>query len=392
MNDSPSTILSINSGSSSLKLSLFDSSCNRIFDAHLKEKKQLHIASISESKTLEWTQTMDKGECLPSIFHQLTTHFGFNPLTVKAIGHRFVHGGNRFNATTLLNRENIQSLEQLSALAPLHNDACLAGIKSCVKLFSPSVPQCAVFDTTFHASMPETAAGYALPKTLVAKYGIKRFGFHGISHESLWEIYQEKVGGKGKIITLHLGNGCSMSAIKDGRSLDTSMGFTPAEGLIMGTRAGDIDAALMEFLCLRERKSPSQIMELLNFHSGLLGISGISSNMQELLTTPEGTLAVEMFCYRILKYLGSYLAVLGGADAIVFSGGIGENSPEIREKIAASLEWQHVLIDFNANRRVIQIKPGDCQKISSGKSYIPLYVIGSDENRLIANKTASMLK
>ena len=397
-------ILTINCGSSSIKVSLFDNNngiYNRLLDTHLKgvnsEQVKLEVISSRGKETTVITKNVGIADGLKLIFDVITRKFGFTFSSLQGIGHRFVHGGSRYISTTRIDPTVITEFEKLSYLAPLHNDACLLGIKECLAL-GGSIPQVAVFDTAFHHSLPAVAANYAIASDIALKHQIKRYGFHGIANAFLWSTYAENIRRdtqNAKIITLHLGNGCSMTAIQDGLSVDTSMGFSPAEGLIMATRAGDIDAAVVEFLCLHDKKEPSEIMEQLNFQSGLLGISGTSSDMETLLALSDenekARLAVDMFCYRIVKYLGAYIAILGGADAIIFSGGIGENSPTIRNLIIGKMAWYGLKIDGEANQRAIGLPPGAVKKISPSTSNMACYVIASDENIFIAKEVHRIL-
>lgn len=397
-------ILTLNCGSSSIRVSLFDNDNGtyiRLLDAHLKginsEQFKLDLISSEGKESTAITKSIGISDGLKVIFDDITRKFDFTFSSLQGIGHRFVHGGGRYLSTTRIDPTVVTDLEKLSYLAPLHNDACLLGIKECLAL-GGSIPQVAVFDTAFHHSLPAVAANYAIPNDLALKYQIKRYGFHGIANAFLWSTYVENIrkdACKAKIITLHLGNGCSMTAIQDGLSVDTSMGFTPAEGLIMATRAGDIDAAIVEFLCLHDKKKPSEVMEQLNSQSGLLGISGASSDMETLLAlsleNEKARLAVDMFCYRIVKYLGAYIAILGGADALIFSGGIGENSPTIRDQIITKMEWFGLKIDREVNQQTIGLPVGAMQKISSPASKIPCYLIASDENIFIAKEVYQIL-
>lgn len=333
------------------------------------------------------------------IFDVIIRKFDFAFSSLLGIGHRFVHGGNRYLSSIRIDQTVITELEALSSLAPLHNDACLLGIKECFNL-AKFTPQIAVFDTAFHNSLPAVASNYAIAmdSDSASQHQIKRYGFHGISNAFLWNTYENHVGQdaqNSKIITFHLGNGCSITAIQGGLSVDTSMGFTPAEGLVMATRAGDIDAAVVDFLCLHDKKSPSEIMEQLNFQSGLLGISGVSSDMKTLLAlsidNERARLAVDMFCYRALKYLGAYMTILSGADAIIFSGGIGENSPMIRDLIMRKMEWYGSQMDSEANQQAVGLPPGAVQRISTSSSTVAIYVIASDENLFIAKEVQRIL-
>lgn len=397
-------ILAINCGSYSIKVSLFEHDkevFHRLFDAHLKgintDKSVLEIASSNGKEIIPSPIPLNVNEGLKFIFPAITNKFNFSFTSLIGIGHRFVHGGNQYCSTVCINSKIIAELEKLSELAPLHNEACLAGIKECFNL-EKSIPQIAIFDTAFHHSLPAVAANYAIPADICEKYQIKRYGFHGISHAFLWNTYKEHIGENfphSKIITLHLGNGCSITAISGGISIDTSMGFTPAEGLIMATRAGDIDASIIEFICQHEKKTPSEVMEILNFDSGLVGISGISSNLETLFDlyhkNEKAKLAVDMFCYRIVKYLGAYIAVLGGAEAIIFSGGIGENSSAIREQIINKMDWYGVKLDKKANQQAVRLYTGNIQKISTSDSVVSIYVIATDENFFIAQEAQRII-
>lgn len=397
-------LLAVNCGSSSIKLSLFEYNNEvyyRLLDANLKgintDKNLLEISSSDGKEIFPSYTSLNVREGLKFIFRIIKHKCNFSFTSLMGIGHRFVHGGNQFCSSTLIDSKIILELEKLSELAPLHNKACLSGIKECFDLFE-SVPQVAIFDTAFYQSLPAVATQYAIPGEMCLKHQIKRYGFHGISHEFLWNTYKENIGENfpnSKIITLHLGNGCSITAVAGGMPIDTSMGFTPAEGLIMATRAGDIDAAMIEFICRHDNKTPSQVMELLNFHSGLLGISGISSNIEILIDlyhkNEKAKLAVDMFCYRIVKYLGAYIAVLGGAEAFIFSGGIGENSSIIREQIISKMNWYDVKLNEKANQQAVGLNPGSMQKISKSNSAASLYVIASDENFFISKEVQRIM-
>lgn len=316
---------------------------------------------------------------------------------INAIGHRVVHGGERFTQSTLINNEVIKEIEDCIELAPLHNPANLKGISAAREIFGKQIPQVAVFDTAFHQTLPEHAFLYAVPYQFYRRHKIRRYGFHGTSHRyvayryrRLLEIPREQAN----VITLHLGNGCSIAAIKNGDSIDTSMGLTPLEGLVMGTRSGDIDPAIVEFICEKEGLTVHEVDSLLNKQSGLLGISGLTNDMRELLAEARenkdrrALLAIEIFCYRIRKYIGSYLAAMNGADAIIFTGGIGENSAEIRALICNELSWLGVELDsrLNENQSVEREK-----LISSENSRIKVFVIPTNEELLIARDTARLI-
>jgi acetate kinase len=313
---------------------------------------------------------------------------------LDAAGHRVVHGGERFTAPVRIDDEVISVLEGLNELAPLHNPACLSGIRAARNLLGSSTPMVAVFDTSFHHTLPDYAFTYAIPYDLSQRYGIRRYGFHGLAHRYSVLRYAAKTrtpSSQLNLVTLHLGNGCSISAIRGGISVDTSMGFTPLEGLMMGTRSGDLDPAIVAFLTNKEKISPDRIESLLNKQSGLLGVSGRSPDMRELTeggVDRRAALAVEMFCYRARKYLGAYLAAIGGAKAVVFSGGISENSPQVRAKICAGMEWCGLSLDTDRNFKVV----GSEDRISSFGSKLDVYVVPTDEEVLIARDTIAILQ
>ncbi|HEX6726971.1 MAG TPA: acetate/propionate family kinase, partial [Nitrospira sp.] len=317
--------------------------------------------------------------------------------SVEAVGHRVVHGGDRYVESTLITEQVEAGIDELSELAPLHNPACLAGIRGARAVMGATVPMVAVFDTAFHRTMPEVARHYAIPTDLADRHHIRRYGFHGIAHASLANGYAVCTGRslrQARIITIQLGNGCSVAAIAEGRSVDTSMGFTPLEGLVMGTRSGDVDASLVSLLAEREKVEPAEVERWLNERSGLLGLSGRSNDMRELLRVAEqerdqrAELAIELFCYRARKYVGSYLAVLGGVDAIVFGGGIGENAPEVRKRICQNMAWCGISLNADRNRAAVGLRPGAAAKISPDDSTPAVYVVAADEETWIAKETA----
>jgi acetate kinase len=291
----------------------------------------------------------------------------------------------------------LKGIEDCIELAPLHNPANINGISAARKVFGIGLPQVAVFDTAFHQTLPEHAYLYALPYQLYRRHKIRRYGFHGTSHRFVayryrtWQnIPRENVN----IITLHLGNGCSIAAIKNGNSIDTSMGLTPLEGLVMGTRSGDLDAAIIEFLCSKEGLNVQEVESLLNKQSGLLGISGLTNDMRELLAEAKenndrrAKLAIQIFCYRASKYIGSYLAAMNGADAIIFAGGIGENSPEIRELICENLSWMGIELEPKLNVSLDHASEGI---ISKDSAKLKVFVIPTNEELLIARDTVRLV-
>jgi acetate kinase len=312
---------------------------------------------------------------------------------IDAVGHRVVHGGERFQRSVRIDDDVLSGIEDMIDLAPLHNPHNLKGYAAARAVLGANVPHVAVFDTAFHHTIPERAFLYAIPYQLYRRHKVRRYGFHGTSHRYVAYRWRELTGvsrGATRIITLHLGNGCSACAIDAGDSVDTSMGFTPLEGLVMGTRLGDLDPAVLEYLGTKEGLSPSEVDNLLNKQSGLLGLSGLTHDMRELLAEAQenndrrARLAIDTFCYRARKYIGSYLAALGGSDAIVFAGGIGENAPEIRAEICRDLGWAGVALDEAANTAMVGGKEG---RITTAESRLAVWVIPTDEELLIARDT-----
>ena len=316
---------------------------------------------------------------------------------VHAVGHRVVHGGERFKESALIDDRVLKEIEECIDLAPLHNPNNIKGILATREIFGKDVPQVAVFDTAFHHSIPEQAYLYAVPYHLYRRHRIRRYGFHGTSHRYVAFRYRALRGltrEQTNIITLHLGNGCSAAAIKAGKSVDTSMGMTPLEGLVMGTRSGDLDPAIVGVIARKEGMSTSEVETLLNTQSGLLGLSGLTNDMRELqseLTEHDDRrvrLAIEIFCYRARKYIGAYLAAMGGADAIVFTGGIGENSPDIRARICAHMQWAGLQLDPVKNEQTVK-REGI---ISADNSKLMAYAIPTDEELLIARDAVRVIK
>lgn len=313
---------------------------------------------------------------------------------IDAVGHRVVHGGEEFNSSVLITDEVVKKMEECIELAPLHNPPNLAGIYA-VKELMGDIPQVGVFDTAFHQTMPAEAYMYGLPYSLYKKYAIRRYGFHGTSHrfvsrkgcETLGLPYEEQ-----RIITAHIGNGGSLAAIKGGKSIDTSMGMTPVEGLLMGTRSGDVDAGIISFIMEKENIGTQAISTLVNKHSGLLGISGVSSDMREIRAAiAEGNekakLAYDMFAYRIKKYIGAYAAALGGADILIFTGGIGENAFYLRELVCKDLAFLGIEIDTEKNSKTF----GEEAIISTPESKITVMVVPTDEEYMIASDTMDIV-
>lgn len=309
---------------------------------------------------------------------------------IDRIAHRVVHGGAHFSAPAKITDDVIREIEKLEDLAPLHNKSSLAVIRAARERTKGKIPMFAVFDTVFHRSIPETAFRYALPVDLADRHHIRRYGFHGSSHKYLMLRHAELTGARladTKLVTLHLEGGSSACAIRGGQSIDTSMGFTPLEGLMMGTRTGDLDPALVTYLMRKEKLDAREVETFLNKKGGLLGVSGVSADTRELekhRDKPHVELALEMFAYRVQKYVGAYLAALGGANAIVVGGGIGENSPHVRELIFAPFAWAGAHLDRKRNEDTID-RAG---VITSENSTLPVWVIPTDEGRMMAREVA----
>ena len=314
---------------------------------------------------------------------------------IDAVGHRVAHGGNKFNSSVLITDEVIQKIVECIDIAPLHNPPNLAGIRAILELL-PSVPQIAVFDTAFHQTMPERAYMYGIPYSLYTKYGIRRYGFHGTSHRYVTKRACEFLGldyNNCKIVSAHIGNGGSVAAIKNGESVDTSMGFTPLEGLMMGTRSGDVDLGVATFLMEKEMMNASSVSTLFNKHSGLLGVSGVSADMRDIeKAIGEGNerakLAMDMYQYKIKKYVGSYAAALQGVDVLVFTGGVGENHTSTREVVCEGLEFMGIELDLelNAKSRAKEIV------LSTPNSRAKIVIIPTDEEFMIASDTLEIVK
>jgi acetate kinase len=316
---------------------------------------------------------------------------------IDAVGHRVVHGGEKFTRSVLINDAVVAEIEDMIDLAPLHNPHNLKGIRAVRDVLGRDLQQAAVFDTAFHQTLPDRAYLYAIPYSFYRRHRVRRYGFHGTSHRYVAYRYRRLTGttrDDTRLITLHLGNGCSACAIVNGDSQDTSMGFTPLEGLVMGTRSGDLDPAIIDFVAAKEGMNLHEVEALLNKHSGLLGISGLTNDMRELLAEAHehddrrARLAVEIFCYRARKYVGAYLAGMGGADAVVFTGGIGENAALIRSRISDGLQWLGMHIDDAANERTVDGAEG---RISTDDSRLHAWVIPTNEELLIARDTARLV-
>jgi len=395
-------ILVLNSGSSSLKYQLFNMEDESVLAKGLVERIGLDNAFLvhqpsGKDKVKIAAEIPNHAVAIQMVIDALTSksHGVISEMKeIDAVGHRAVHGGSTFTKSTLIDDAVIAEIEKLVSIAPLHNPPGLMGINACKELM-PGVPQVAVFDTAFHQSMPESSYIYALPYEMYTKYGIRRYGFHGTSHrfvsmrcaEILGRPYEEL-----KIVTCHLGNGSSITGIDRGRVVETSMGFTPLGGLIMGTRCGDLDPAIVPFIMEKEHLGIKEINTLLNKQCGFLGISGVSSDMRNVEEAAaagnhRAKLALEMFKNKIIKYVGSYIAEMNGCDAIVFTAGIGENSPATRAEICERLSFIGVDLDPEAN-----MVRGQEKEITKPGSRIRAFVIPTNEELMIARDTAGLVK
>ncbi|MGI6069655.1 MAG: acetate kinase [Blautia sp.] len=393
-------VLVINCGSSSLKYQLINSDTEAVLAKGLCERigidgRLVYQKSGCDKEITEAAMPTHK-EAIQMVLDALV-----NPTTgaiaslaeVNAVGHRVVHGGEKFASSVVINEEVLAAIEECNDLAPLHNPANLIGIRACQELM-PNVPMVAVFDTAFHQTMPAKAYLYGLPYEYYEKYKVRRYGFHGTSHSFVSKHAAEFLGmdlNNSKIIVCHLGNGASISAVKNGECVDTSMGLTPLEGLVMGTRSGDIDPAIMEFIAKKENLDIAGIMNVLNKKSGVQGLSKLSSDFRDL---EEGmnagnelaANAMEVFCYRVAKYVGSYVAAMNGVDAIAFTAGIGENACIVREKVMSYLGYLGITLDQEANS-----KRGEDIVISTADSKVKVAVIPTNEELAICRETVALV-
>jgi acetate kinase len=392
-------VLVLNCGSSSIKYQFMDTDTDTALAKGVVERIGMTGAVLSHSR-FDGDSIKIVGEILD---HQIAIEYVIAILLspnhgvikdiqeIEAVGHRVVHGGETFSGSILINDEAIKVLQDNIELAPLHNPPNIKGIQAATRLL-PKAPQVAVFDTAFHSNMPPRSFLYGIPYELYKKYKIRRYGFHGTSHLYVSNKAAELMGktvDQLKIITAHLGNGCSIAAVQNGVSVDTSMGFTPLEGLLMGTRSGDLDPSLILYIMGKEGLSLSEAGTLLNKHSGLIGISGESSDMREILASVKdeqkrSIYAFEIFCYRIKKYVGAYTAAMGGLDALVFTGGIGENAVEVREEVCQNMEYLGIKLDKlkNENRETV---------ISDSSSKVKVLRIPTNEELVIALDTAKIV-
>jgi len=394
--------LVLNCGSSSVKYKLLDMDSKQELGSGGVEKIGMKGSFLKHVRQ-DGQKVILEGEILE---HQIAVEYILGVLTsekhgsiksldeINAVGHRVVHGGEKFNSSVLIDDDVIKKIENCIEIAPLHNPPNLAGIRAINELL-PDVPQVAVFDTAFHQSMPDYAYMYGIPYSLYKKYGIRRYGFHGTSHRYVSRRACEFLGldyENTKIITAHIGNGASIAAIENGKSVDTSMGFTPIEGLMMGTRSGDVDLGVVTYIMEKEMISPSVASTLFNKHSGVLGVSGISSDMRDIENAiAEGNerakLALNIYEYRIKKYIGSYIAALNGVDVLVFTGGVGENQTGTREYVCNGLSFMGVKIDNELNART----RGKEMLLSTPESTVKVVIIPTDEEYMIASDTLTII-
>jgi acetate kinase len=405
-------ILVLNTGSSSLKFQIIETDLEKIEKSEDKTLAKGLVERIGSQSVVTF-KVGDKKikNAVPLRDHKAAifyvTQWMADPETnipgikgledIHAIGHRTVHGGEKFNGSVAVTDDVIRAIEDCIDLAPLHNPPNIKGINAAREVFGMNIPQVAIFDTAFHATMPEVNYLYGIPYQLYRRYGIRKYGFHGTSHRYIAYGYR-KLTGKTRentnIITCHLGNGSSVCAIKNGKSYDTSMGFTPLEGLIMGTRSGDIDPGIIDFIAHKEGISLEEVLSILNKRSGVLGISGLSNDMRDLEIEVEehndrrAKLALDMFAHRVKKYIGAYMAELNGCDAICFSAGIGENAPDSRAAICAGLENLGIKIDPKLNKQAVG---GKEMKISTKDSAIEVYVIPTNEELVLARDTCRVV-
>lgn len=395
-------IFVVNCGSSSIKYQLIEMEKEAVLAKGLAERVGMEGSVLKHTATGKYT--VDLPGDIPThaagiqLILKALTNPEYGVITdmsdIDAVGHRVVHGGERFADSVLITQDVLKGIEACAEIAPLHNPPNLHGINACMEIM-PTTPQVAVFDTAFHQTLPKIAYLYGLPYEMYLKYGLRRYGFHGTSHKYVAQVaasmMQEHMTDL-RIITCHLGNGASIAAIKYGKSIDTSMGYTPLEGLIMGTRSGEMDPAIIPFLMEKENMTAPQIDDYLNRRSGILGISGLSSDFRDLESAANrgderSQLAIDLFAYKVKKYIGGYVAAMGGVDAIVFTAGLGENSPFMRDKICNGLEYLGTRIDPERNK-----VRGKAQEISVKRAMVKIFVIPTNEELVIARDTYNICK
>lgn len=391
-------ILVINAGSSSLKYQLYNMVDESVLAKGLVERIGMDSSILTHKPTgkqdvTEVSEILEHTTAIRKVLGMLTNEeHGVIPSidSIQAVGHRVVHGGESFKESALVDSDAKAEIRRLFDLAPLHNPASMMGINA-AEANMPGVPQVVVFDTAFHQTMPEKAYLYAIPRVLYSKYKVRRYGAHGTSHDYVSKAaadFLERPLEDLKIITCHIGNGASLTAVKGGKSVDTSMGMTPLEGLMMGTRSGDLDPAIVPFVMNKEELTVNEVNSMLNKHSGLLAISGISSDMREITEgmekgEPNSTLAFDMYEYRLRKYIGAYAAAMNGVDVIVFTAGVGENSIILRQRVLEQLTYLGVELDEELN----SIRSGEPRRISAANSKVEVLVIPTNEELVIARDT-----
>lgn len=395
-------IFVVNCGSSSIKYQLLNMNGEQVLAKGLIERIGMEGSVLKHTPTGKYT--VDISAEIPD--HSVGIQMALDALAneeygvidsmdeIDAVGHRVVHGGERFTDSVLISDDVLNGIEACAEIAPLHNPPNLYGIKACMRLMY-NTPQVAVFDTAFHQTMPKVAYLYGLPYEMYVKYGLRRYGFHGTSHKYVAQQAAEMMGehmSDLRFITCHLGNGASIAAIKYGKSIDTSMGYTPLEGLVMGTRSGEIDPAIIPFLMEKENMNAQQIDDYLNRRSGILGISGLSSDFRDLESAANrgderSQLAIDIFAYKVKKYIGGYVAAMGGVDAIIFTAGLGENSPFMRDKICNGLEYLGTRIDPELNKL-----RGKQMEISIKRARVKIFVIPTNEELVIARDTLNICR
>ncbi len=392
----------LNCGSSSLKYQVLDMTneiliCKGLIERIGTEKSILTHSKIGGDKFILEVPMKDHkdalGHVMDAILHE--EHGVIKDLNrIAAVGHRVAHGGEKFSKSVLINNEVLESIEELCELAPLHNPANLLGIRACMELM-PDTPQVVAFDTAFHQTMPPESFIYPIPYKYYQKYGVRRYGFHGTSHKFVAEEAAAMMGKKVEdcnIITCHLGNGASITAVKNGKSFDTSMGFTPLGGLAMGTRSGNIDPAILDFLCNKEGLTADEMNEILNKESGIIGMSGISSDMRDIKQAAfeqgneQADMTLRVFYHKIKSYIGAYMAEMNGVEAIVFTAGIGENDPITRARVCANMDRMGIILDAERNTTT------EKSLISKDESPIKVFLIPTNEELMIARDTKEIVE
>ncbi len=398
-------ILVINAGSSSLKYQVVDTTNSNVITKGICERIGIdgrHTNKTNRKKDVQEVIMKNHSEALKVVMDYIVSDKveGVSSLKeIEAVGHRVLHAGEYYTDSVLITPEVMEKLTELIPLGPLHQPANISGIKACEELL-PGVPQVAVFDTTFHSTMPAYAYRYAVPKEAYTKWGVRKYGFHGTSHKFIAGELEKMVGKKGNFIICHIGNGASLSAVKDGKCIDTTMGYTPLEGVMMGSRSGDVDPSICERIMKETGMNISEMVNYLNKKSGLLGVSGISEDMRDVEQiafsdeqserAEDCRLALAMHAYKVKKYIGAFYAALGSVDAIAFTAGVGEGGCEYREAVLSGLEGMGIILD--KDRNLTNFKRGEVNTISSDDSKVKVFVIPTDEELMIAKDTERLSK